>query len=83
MRDPIEHRVIGHLDALGADYEVLECDPALADTAAFCEHYGYPPEISANAIVVASRRPPGKVCVCLGLATTRLDVNRVGQGLGG
>ena len=76
MRSDIERRVIDHLDTLGARYEILECDPALADTAAFCEHYGYSPEISANAIVIASRRPPGRSCVCLGLATTRLDVNR-------
>ncbi|MBU1227998.1 MAG: hypothetical protein KJ698_12405 [Actinobacteria bacterium] len=72
----MEQRVIDHLEALGARYEVLDCDPALADTAAFCEHYGYGPEISANAIVIASRRPPGRACLCLGLATTRLDVNR-------
>ena len=76
MRNPIEQQVIDHLDALGAIYEVIDCDPSLADTAAFCEHYGYSPEISANAIVIASRRPPGRTCVCLGLATTRLDVNR-------
>ena len=81
MRNPIEQRVIDHLDALGAEYEVIDCDPALADTAAFCEAYGYRPEISANAIVIASRRPPGKACVCLGLATTRLDVNRRVKGL--
>ena len=81
MHSPKEQQVIGHLDALGARYEVLDCDPALADTAAFCEHYGYSPEISANAIVIASRRPPGRNCVCLGLATTRLDVNRVVKGL--
>lgn len=76
MRSAIEQRVIDHLNLLGAGYEVLDCDPALADTAAFCEHYGYGLEISANAIVIASRRPPGRTCVCLGLATTRLDVNR-------
>jgi prolyl-tRNA editing enzyme YbaK/EbsC (Cys-tRNA(Pro) deacylase) len=76
MRSDLEQRVIDHLEALGARYEVLDCDPALADTAAFCEHYGYGPEISANAIVIASRRPAGRACVCLGLATTRLDVNR-------
>ena len=81
MRNPIEQQVIDHLDTLGATYEVIDCDPALADTAAFCEHYGYSPEISANAIVIASRRPPGRSCVCLGLATTRLDVNRVVKGL--
>ena len=81
MRDPIEQRVIDQLDALGARYQILDCDPALADTAAFCEHYGYSPEVSANAIVIASKRPVGKACVCLGLATTRLDVNRRVKGL--
>jgi len=73
--DPIERRVIDHLDLLGARYEIVECDPASADTAAFCERYGYPPEISANAIVVASRKPPGHRALCLALATGRLDVN--------
>jgi prolyl-tRNA editing enzyme YbaK/EbsC (Cys-tRNA(Pro) deacylase) len=81
MRNPIEQRVVDHLGDLGARYEILDCDPALADTAAFCEHYGYGMDVSANAIVIASRRPLGKACVCLGLATTRLDVNRRVKGL--
>jgi prolyl-tRNA editing enzyme YbaK/EbsC (Cys-tRNA(Pro) deacylase) len=76
MRDPIEARVIEHLEALGATYELVEIDPSLADTAAFCEHYGYPLDVSANAIVVASRRPPGAHAVGLVLATNRLDVNK-------
>ncbi len=44
----------------GIVHEVLACDPDLADTAAFCEHYGYSPAQSANTIVVASRKiePP-------------------------
>lgn len=74
--DPIEQAVIDHLDRLGADYRIMPCDPSLADTAAFCEHYGVDPAISANAILVASRKPPGRVALCLALATTRLDVNR-------
>jgi len=81
MADPIARRVLDHLEALDARYRVLECDPALADTAAFCAHYGYSPGISANAILVASRRPPGSNCLCLALATTRIDVNRVVKGL--
>jgi prolyl-tRNA editing enzyme YbaK/EbsC (Cys-tRNA(Pro) deacylase) len=75
-RHHLEQRVIDHLDALGAAYEAITIDPALADTATFCEAYGYPMEASANAIVIASRRPLGVNCLCLGLATTRLDVNR-------
>jgi prolyl-tRNA editing enzyme YbaK/EbsC (Cys-tRNA(Pro) deacylase) len=81
MRHPLEQRVLDHLDALGASYEAVEIDPAFADTATFCETYGYAMEDSANAIVIASKRPPGQHCVCLGLATTRLDVNRRVKGL--
>ena len=74
--DPIEARVLAHLEAREIPYERVECDPALADTAAFCAHYGYPLEISANAIVVASKKEPRAFAACLALATTRLDVNR-------
>ena len=73
--DPIERRVVDHLDAVHASYEIVRIDPLLADTAAFCEHYGYALEESANAILVASRKPEGRHAVCLALATTRLDVN--------
>ena len=72
----IEQRVIDHLEVLGADYSVIDCDPDLADTAAFCEAYGVAPEDSANAILVASKRPPGQFSLSLVLAPTRLDVNR-------
>jgi prolyl-tRNA editing enzyme YbaK/EbsC (Cys-tRNA(Pro) deacylase) len=68
-------RVIAHLDAIGEPYEVLPCDPGLADTAAFCAAYGIPPEQSANAILVASRKPVGQAVLCLVLAPDRLDVN--------
>lgn len=66
------------LDATGVAYEVLDCDPGLADTAAFCEHYGVPLEQSANTILVAGKPRGGgdKVHVaCVVLAHTRLDVN--------
>ncbi len=69
--------VVDQLDALGAAYEIVTCDPELADTAAFCEAYGYSPEASANAIVVASKTEPPDFAVCLVLAHTRLDVNKV------
>lgn len=67
--------VITILDDLGVEYELLACEPELADTAAFCAAYGIPPERSANTIVVASRRPEGHQVACVLLATTRLDVN--------
>ena len=67
--------VIAHLEELDLDYEVMPCDPELADTAEFCEAYGVPLEKSANAILVASRKPEGHHAVCVVLAHTRLDVN--------
>src|SRR5215831_9553905 len=71
----IEAAVRTALDAAGARYEVLPCDPAFADTAAFCARYGIDPGDSANAILVATRREPKLHALCLVLATTRLDVN--------
>lgn len=67
--------VIAAMDAAGVTYEVMDIDPALADTADFCEAYDVPLDRSANAILVASRKPEGHHAVCLVLATTRLDVN--------
>jgi prolyl-tRNA editing enzyme YbaK/EbsC (Cys-tRNA(Pro) deacylase) len=57
-------------------YDVMECDPSLADTAEFCKAYGVDPADSANTILVASKRPPGVNAACIVLATHRLDVNR-------
>jgi prolyl-tRNA editing enzyme YbaK/EbsC (Cys-tRNA(Pro) deacylase) len=71
----IEARVRAALEALGEPFEVLPCDPALADTAAFCAHYGIDPALSGNTIVVASKKEPKVYAACLVLATTRLDVN--------
>lgn len=71
----IEAEVRATLDGLGVPYEVIPCDPDFADTAAFCERYGYPPEISANTIVVAGKAEPRAYVACVVLAPTRLDVN--------
>ncbi|WP_019634372.1 YbaK/EbsC family protein [Actinomadura atramentaria] len=64
--------------ALGAapGARVAEIDAGLADTAAFCEHYGTPPETSANCVVVAARRGGETTyAACLVLAVDRADVN--------
>lgn len=63
--------------ATGVAFEVVPCDPELADTAAFCAHYGYDPADSANCVVVAGRSDPPVYAACVLLATTRLDVNGV------
>ena len=67
--------VISDLEARGLEYEEMECEPDLADTAQFCEAYDIPLEKSANAIMVASRKPEGHHAVCVVLAHTKLDVN--------
>lgn len=67
--------VIADLTRHDLDYQEMACDPDLADTAQFCEAYGVPVEKSANAILVASRKPVGHNAVCVVLAHTRLDVN--------
>ena len=69
-------RVQEALRGLNATFRVVEIDPSFTHTAAYCAHYGYPMEQSANAILVASKRPRGHNAVCVVLATTRLDVNR-------
>ena len=71
----IDARVRATLDALGVPYEVHAIDPAFADTAQYCAHYGMPLEESANTIVVASKKEPRQYAACVVKATTRLDVN--------
>lgn len=71
------------LDALDVPYEVLACDPELADTAAFCRHYGMPLDQSVNVIVIASKKEPKQYAACLVLATTKLDVNHTARRLMG
>jgi prolyl-tRNA editing enzyme YbaK/EbsC (Cys-tRNA(Pro) deacylase) len=78
--DEIEGQVRRTVAAI-PDVEVIDCDPALADTADFCAAYGFAMDDSANAIVVvgkaSSAAVPPVYAACLVLATTRLDVNRV------
>ena len=72
-----EQAVRAELAALDIDHEIIPCDPALADTAQFCAAYGYAMEDSANTIVVEGKTNPPRYVVCIVLANTRLDVNRV------
>lgn len=75
MPDPIDDPVLNAAAATGFGYDIVPCDPELADTAAFCEAYGFRPDQSANAIVVVGKSDPKVYATCLVLATTRLDVN--------
>jgi prolyl-tRNA editing enzyme YbaK/EbsC (Cys-tRNA(Pro) deacylase) len=61
----------------GLEFEVVACDPALADTAQFCAAYGYSVQDSANTLVVVGKSDPKVYAACVVLASTRLDVNGV------
>ena len=69
-------RLLAALAPLGIEFELFACDPALADTAAFCAAYGFAPQDSANTILVAGRADPPPYAACVVLAPNRLDVNR-------
>ena len=70
-RDALEAALAGR-----GEHELFPCDPALADTAAFCAAYGFDPADSANTIVVVGKGTPPVYAACVVLATHRLDVNR-------
>lgn len=72
----VEQAVRAHLDGLDVAYEWVDIDPEHADTATFCERYGYPPEQSGNCIVVVSKTGERRHAACVVQATRRLDVNR-------
>jgi prolyl-tRNA editing enzyme YbaK/EbsC (Cys-tRNA(Pro) deacylase) len=63
------------LEHSGLAFEVWPCDPELADTARFCEHYGVALENSANAILVRSKTGERQYVLCVLLATHRLNTN--------
>jgi prolyl-tRNA editing enzyme YbaK/EbsC (Cys-tRNA(Pro) deacylase) len=83
IENEIDARVRQALDALGLLYELMPIDPAYADTALFCAHYGVPLDHSANTIIVASKKEPKQYAACVVKATTRLDVNHAVRGLMG
>ena len=66
------------LAALPADVAVLATpiDPDLADTAAFCAHYGVPEAASANCVITLGKRAgEERFAAVIVLATTRADIN--------
>lgn len=69
-------RLVAALEPLGIAYELFACDPALADTTAFCAAYGFVPDDAANTILVIGKSDPPRHAACVVLAPNRLDVNR-------
>lgn len=78
LPDPadLEDRVVALARSLDPSVGVIRIDPALSDTAAFCEAYGWAPEVAANCILVAARTGERAFAACLVQATRRLDLNR-------
>lgn len=71
----IENKVLSVLDGLGVRYDLLECDPEFADTAIFCERYGYELEECGNTILLSSKKLPKRHVACIVRGSSRLDVN--------
>lgn len=69
--------VLAVLAGLDTAHDMVPCDPDLADTAEFCEAYGYELADSANTIVVVGKSDPPVHAACVVLADSRLDVNGV------
>ena len=64
------------LESTKLEFEVMDCDPELADTKIFCREYGIDLNDSVNAIVVKTKTGELKYAACALLATTRLDINK-------
>ncbi len=72
-------KILESLKDAGATYEVIDCDPSFADTAEFCNHYGYSLVESANAILLEGKAESPVYALCVVLATTRINVNKVAR----
>ena len=68
-------QALATLDMLGLEYEILECDPDLADTAVFCEHYNIPLSVSANVIVAAGKSDPRQYACLLYTSPSPRDLS--------
>jgi prolyl-tRNA editing enzyme YbaK/EbsC (Cys-tRNA(Pro) deacylase) len=74
--DALEATVSAAARRLDPEVETIWIDPDLADTAAFCDHYGYSLEESGNCILVRSKTGDLRYAACIVQATRRLDLNR-------
>ena len=64
------------IESTKLEFEVMDCNPELADTYIFCKEYGIDLEDSVNTIVVKTKTGELKYAACALLATTRLDINQ-------
>lgn len=75
LNDP-HPSVTAGLEKCKITYRVFQCEPELADTAIFCEHYGYRTDCTGNTIITATKTDPVRFACAVILATTKLDVNK-------
>ena len=75
MTDTLQ-RIRQFLESTKLEFEVMDCDPKLADTKVFCKEYGIDLSDSVNAIMVKTKTGELKYAVCALLATTKLDINK-------
>ncbi|WP_405141270.1 YbaK/EbsC family protein [Sphaerisporangium sp. NBC_01403] len=77
-RDLLADPVARAVETMTDEVAVAPIDPALADTAAFCERYGVTLQESANCVIVAAKRGgETRYAAVMVLATMRADVNGV------
>ncbi len=74
--EELEARVLAAAAAIDPGFEALRIDPADADTARFCERYGYTAEESANCLLVVAKTGERVHATALVQASRRLDLNR-------
>ena len=77
MDAKLPDNVAAALAELDIAHEVVPCDPDFADTAQFCERYGFPIDNCGNTIIVASKREPLQYASCTVRGSDRLDVNKM------
>ena len=65
------------LESTKLKFEIINCNPKLADTKIFCKEYGINLEDSVNAILVKTKTGELKYALCALLATTKLDINNL------
>ena len=58
------------------DFEIMDCEPDMADTNIFCKKYNVNLEDAANTILIKSKTGELKYAACVLLATTKLDTNK-------
>ena len=65
------------LESTNIEFEIMDCDPNMADTQVFCKEYNIKLEDSVNAIIVKTKTGKLKYVTCALLATNRLNINNV------